>query len=502
MLMKYLYLILLLSLGGMAARSQTCLDSSFADNGILDWQPENEGFVPLPLADGKTLFAALQGFERRFFMKRFNADGSQDMTFGNAGSVYYGTTNFIVRAMQQDASDGIYIIFNAPDNTNKVYKPLLKIKPDGSIDRNYGSNGYAVSRQLTDSAGVMVWRDTPFDAEAMCIQKDGKVVLAHNRASIYDYVCLIRFNTDGSLDTTFGDKGWVQTYNGIYNGRIANMELMTDGRIVIGGDGYDDNHKASLMLMRFMPDGSLDSSFNGNGKLYSTFGTNNMFTFGRGMCLQPDGKILLTGSLGPPFVARFNIDGSLDAGFGSGGIFMPDEGRELYPAGIALHGGRIYVITRVGAIGYTHIGLFRLHSNGNMDRTFCNNGWFEYKPPQLKSGTPFGKLWIDGNSLYIGGWNVIETPIEIDRYVYMRLPLSPASASSCPPVLYPNPVRDMLQLDIAADMPFSIYDAAGKLCLQGSAVPGRGIAITGLAAGMYVLRLETASSCSYKFQKL
>ncbi|UHC20013.1 hypothetical protein LRS73_34150 (plasmid) [Methylobacterium currus] len=163
--------------------------------------------------------------------------------------------------------------------------------------------------------------------ESLAVQTDGKVLLggfAWN-GKYYDFA-LVRYNTDGSLDTGFGQGGRVTTPIG---GAAWSITTQSDGKILLGGGA-----KGDFALARYNADGSLDTSFGQGGKVTTPVGSAG--EVGRSITIQADGKILLGGmtetgsgrrSSASFALARYNADGSLDTGFGQGGTLVTSFGQ-------------------------------------------------------------------------------------------------------------------------------------------------------------------------------
>jgi uncharacterized delta-60 repeat protein len=164
--------------------------------------------------------------------------------------------------------------------------------------------------------------------KAVALQADGKIVVAGWR---YGAAQLSRYNTNGTLDTTFGTAGKVDvTLGGGTSDEINKLSVLADGKILASGTmlnlatGNDD-----FMVLRFNSDGSADTGFGGNGRTLTDFGMQGDDR-ARDMLLQPDGRIVLVGTeshaTGGAYgesnfaAARYNADGTLDAGFGSAGL--------------------------------------------------------------------------------------------------------------------------------------------------------------------------------------
>lgn len=264
-----------------------------------------------------------------------------------------------------------------------------------------GSNDFALARHLADGAsdptfgaGGRVTTDFggTFDAAyALAVQPDGKLVAAGvtapiSTSTLADFA-LVRYETDGSLDPTFGTGGRVVTdFAGGFDEARA-LVIQPDGRIVAAG-------RNNFQLARYEPDGTLDPTF-GQGGLVTTGGP---FGFGllqgRALVLEPDGKLVVggwifdnAGLIGGDsfFLARYLADGSLDPSFGDGGrvltdfpndfsifAFNRDVGRGLarQPDGKLVLVGFVFDPVRLES----QFALARYQPDGSLDATFGEGG--------------------------------------------------------------------------------------------------------------------------------
>jgi len=142
---------------------------------------------------------------------------------------------------------------------------------------------------------------------ATAVQADGKVVVAGTLNSsreligIIRYHCgIARYNTDGSLDTSFDGDGKLQvTMNGVF--ACNAVAIQGDGKIIVGGSTSPSGAGADFALMRFNSNGTPDTSFDGDGRV-----TTNLTAYDsvNALVIQPDGKIVAAGTLAPSrFVA-------------------------------------------------------------------------------------------------------------------------------------------------------------------------------------------------------
>jgi uncharacterized delta-60 repeat protein len=364
-----------------------------------DWDPtEDIAFQP----DGKILVAGsawdtMRGFD--FTVTRFNADGSLDSGFANNGVFRYDfngvdDTGYGI-VLQPDgkiiiAGEAYLGVFN--DEVDTAFA-LIRLNPNGSFDSTFGTGGIVITNFFASLDA----------ATEIALQPDGKIIATGyvtqggvNTGSTYDYA-LARYNPNGSLDTTFGAGGKVTTdFNGM--GDLAQTSvLQRDGKIVLAGwVRITNGSQYDFGLARYNADGSLDTTFDADGKVVTTFGS-NLNELARGIALAPDNKIVVAGDFynPPPIVgqsghwdvavARYNIDGSLDASFDGDGRFSYDsnmsdrnEGAQdvvVQPDGKILTVGdsRLLVNTLPG-VSDQDLQIIRLNVNGSFDTSFGNGG--------------------------------------------------------------------------------------------------------------------------------
>ena len=186
---------------------------------------------------------------------------------------------------------------------------------DGSLDKpGFGPDGY----RETDlgSAGDA--------ANAVAIQPDGKIVLAGVTSSMSSDFALARYNDDGSLDTTFSGDGKLTTDFAGNDDTGTGVAVQPDGRIVVAGYSFSGTTNHDFAVARYNPDGSLDTSFSGDGKQTADLGSNDIAT---GIALQPDGKIVLAGYSEPGAAHRQLRDRALRGRRGAARLRWRRRGR-------------------------------------------------------------------------------------------------------------------------------------------------------------------------------
>ena len=241
---------------------------------------------------------------------------------------------------------------------------------EGGIDKSFGTDGIVT----TNKNGLV-------SGQAMRIQKDDKIVVGgYHRAAISGLTnfAMARYNTDGALDTDFGNKGTVTTES--LGQSLANaLAIQSDGKILLGGwsqRGIDTIVDFDFALARYNSDGTLDQSFGDGGKTTTDFSGVDV---AQAMAIQSDGKIVLAGRAlgsGQGFdfaVARYNLNGSLDMTFGAGGKVQTDFNAQDDRAN-AISIQRDGKIVVAGAASQKTFALVRYDRNGGLDQAFGDHG--------------------------------------------------------------------------------------------------------------------------------
>jgi uncharacterized delta-60 repeat protein len=214
------------------------LDTSFGTGGLVTTsfgQYDAAANTVLVQPDGSIVAAGHTSTSSSFFnfaLARYHADGSLDPSFGTGGLVMttFGQLDDARGLVLQ--SDGKLVAAGSYQNGTKVDVALARYNPDGSLDPSFGSSG-----QVTTDLGGMNQ-----SAGAVVVQPDGRLVAAGVYAPLGpSQFFLARYNTDGSLDTTFGQAGLVLTNLSPSANSGANaLALLSDGTLVAGGDGNNE----------------------------------------------------------------------------------------------------------------------------------------------------------------------------------------------------------------------------------------------------------------------
>jgi uncharacterized delta-60 repeat protein len=357
----------------------------------------------------------------------FSQDGSLDDSYGTDGIVTFGVPGNSVSAESAALqADGKLVVcgyvFNVATYTSDFM--LARFNTDGSFDNTFGNNGVVIT-DIGTSEGL----------SDLAIQADGKIVVGGNYPGSPSDFVVARYNTNGSLDESFGDNGTViknlggndqcksiciqddgkivaggftivnndaklavvrLTTNGIldnsfdldgkaiidatiYSDYALDMVLNADGKIILAGNKANSSNEDCLTV-RLNANGSIDNTFNADGVVWTDFaGTSNS---GRALTVQPDGKTITAGyhgNSGDFTLVRYTVNGNLDISFDTDGKKLIDFGSDTivraYSTTLQVD-GKILVAGNIdnSVNGNADLALARLNSDGSLDSTFGGDG--------------------------------------------------------------------------------------------------------------------------------
>jgi len=239
-----------------------------------------------------------------FALSRYNTDGTLDLSFGVGGRVTTDFANFYdfasSVAIQQDGK-----IIAAVGAVISPYSnfALARYDSDGTLDLSFGNGGKVTTAFVTTAFGQV-----SAQAYSIALQQDGKIVVAGvaNIDGGEDFA-LVRYNSNGTLDVSFGTGGKVTTDfdlvgQGFSFAFASSVAVQQDGRIVAAGDAYIDGGR-DFALARYNNNGTLDASFGTGGKVNTNFSGSTFADFANSVAVQPDGKIVAAGGTMKTFVS-------------------------------------------------------------------------------------------------------------------------------------------------------------------------------------------------------
>jgi uncharacterized delta-60 repeat protein len=327
--------------------------------------------------------------------------GDLDSRFGVGGRTVTAFGTVSVANAVAGQPDGKIIAVGRSGDARTGDIALARYNADGSADATFGTRGTVV---------------TPFTvledlARAVVVQPDGKIVVAGFAGSevIGDFA-LARYDSNGTLDPTFGSGGKVTTdlSGGLADG-IRAIAALPGGTLLAAGAA-----SVNMGLARYSADGALDRSFGTGGKEVVHIGLTGAHAFS--IVSLPDERFLIAGNVVDDLtrsdflLARFNADGTLDPTFGTRGVTTTDfTGIDDVAFAVTLQDdGRIVVagdsnsIDVTGALGDVRFAIARYTSDGNLDQTFGSGGKVEINPTAAADGLrgafvqPDGKIVVGG----------------------------------------------------------------------------------------------------------
>lgn len=286
--------------------------------------------------------------------------------------------------------------------------PLLALAAKGGLDKKFGKHGLAIAQVGNDGSGanlVAVAQDDGIIAAGMSVFAQGEDSEGH--------FVVAKFTPKGKLDSSFGSKG--STIVDFGGGPLAfdvteDLALTEDGKILVAGNAVNEDFDASAGIARLDADGQLDDGFADGGKLVSSDGGLEDATAvlplagGAFYAIGPSKKALE--------IARFNADGTLDQGFGTGGFTLTDLGASADVGHAVLtDDGKIVVVAHPSTGPSTYLpgvpkgefALLRFTADGVLDDTFGQEG------AALANGSAVTNVVEDskGNLIAAGGRNVV-----------------------------------------------------------------------------------------------
>jgi uncharacterized delta-60 repeat protein len=281
---------------------------------------------------------------------------------------------------------------------------VVRLNPNGSPDLTFGNLG-AVSIPV---AGGMT-------TSGVALQTDGKILICGNTGSVSSgEMIVVRLNPGGTVDTSFNSTGIKLINFGPGGDEAAGIAIDSFNRIVVVGTANVSTNAFDLAIVRLLPDGSDDSSFDSDGR--ATLNTGSDFETLRAVRIQPDGRIVAAGYRFTDFTAfddfvvtRFNENGSPDLTFNSIGWTRTPVGTSTDLARtLSLQSdGKIVVAGETTVPGFPNrIAVVRYLTSGALDPSFGSGGIVTTQIGTGSNGAFFSEIQTDGR-IFVGGYTTI-----------------------------------------------------------------------------------------------
>ena len=282
---------------------------------ITDFSGSSDWVSSVAVHDGK-IIAGGSGGNKDFAVARYDANGNLDTSFGSNGktTVSFGSGWDYGQDMLVQPDGKIVLAGGAYASDWNHDFGLVRFNTNGTLDTSFGTNGKVSTEFFGNSDRIL----------SVTLQGEKLLAVGYAMHCYGNDLAVIRYNANGSLDTTFGVNGKVTTdFGGNYDAANA-VAVQADGKVVVAGHTGDNPGGGKIALARYLTNGSLDPAFDGDGKVTSGIGHH------LGIGVQAvGGKILVAGwannGRNNDFaLARFQNDGSLDTGFAVNGVATVD----------------------------------------------------------------------------------------------------------------------------------------------------------------------------------
>lgn len=385
-------------------------------------------------------------------------DGSKDATF-NIG-VGFNATVFVIKAQP----DGKVLVGGAfTTYQGQAYNQIIRLNNNGDIDTDFTiGNGF---NNLVST---------------IAIQSDGKILVGGLFTTYNGQNCnrIIRLNTDGSIDTNFN-------IGSGFNNRVNDIELQSNGKILIGGIFTSYNGQTKNKIIRLNNDGAIDDTFIINtgfflpGENVSSIKT------------QTDGKIVVGGNFtyyqltAQNHLIRLNNDGSIDGLFEVSGTDF--TGGSILSVNIQSDGKILVGGSFLKFEGIDQVRCIRLNADGTKDQSFNINLGFDGSVSCIKVQTD-GKIWAGGNFLNYNNNNSSKLVRLIGGNDLLDSDLFEKESFN----FYPNPAQDIVYINTTNNNlvdSVEIYNLQGKLLIN--AEKTNSISISSLKTGVYIMKIKS-----------
>jgi uncharacterized delta-60 repeat protein len=384
-------LAILMCTASYAAAQAGSLDPTFGKNGIVATTIRSVSAVAIQ-GDGKIVLAGSEVSNSQLFdtLVRLNTDGSLDTSFGSGGTANltppttaYAPLGFYAIAIRSNGEIVAAAITQAFVNgTYSNFVQVARVKTNGTLDTSFGSGGFTATSAITSTP----YDDSGPQVVALALEGSGSILVA---SSYFDLMA--RFTSSGQLDTTFGTAGLVNLANSGPSTSSAptRIAVQTNSKILVAsGSAGPTPLVLAGTITRYNSNGSLDTTFGASGTTASVASASALSLESSGKIVVAGS---LTSKLNAPpasnnvgfGVVRYNPSGTIDKTFGSGGVAVADFGTSAPLSGafaLAIQSNGDVVAGGAAAQGAFNLsfdspfGLARFTSLGALDTSFGTGG--------------------------------------------------------------------------------------------------------------------------------
>ncbi|NOU45533.1 MAG: T9SS type A sorting domain-containing protein [Bacteroidales bacterium] len=379
----FLIILLIAFFGSANAQAPGTLDHTFNGTGTLVIDNGNTDlFTDVEVqTDGKIVAVGMSydaSWNAVAVVYRFNPDGWPDISFGLGGNYMFSLNNEANIYACHIKDDGSILLVGSTTDYSTYRILLIQLNSMGFPDENFGEAGVVVQHIGPDM------NSSEDHAYGVTIQNDGKILVSGKSYNTdYRFVpVVVRFNANGSIDTSFGVNGVAGIPVTEIDNEFTTVRVQSDGKIVASGHISNGISWFSLLIARFDENGTLDPAFGTNGVV--NMNLNNVDDEFFGMELTPDDEIVLCGftTLQSDYtyhtlVMKFDSMGQTIAGFGNNGaVVLGTEPMNVGDAITLQYDDKILVTGTSGEMTPMNNdwSLWRLNPDGSPDNSFGTEG--------------------------------------------------------------------------------------------------------------------------------
>jgi uncharacterized delta-60 repeat protein len=343
-----------------------------------------------------------------FTMRSFAQPGTLYSGFGTGGEVTtpVGSSDEFIVSLARQLDDKIVAAGYSNNGTDNDFA-VVRYNADGSLDNTFGSGGIVTTQVGSDND----------NGEAVAIQTDGRIVVAgySYNGSNYDFA-VVRYNTNGNLDTTFSGDGIDTFAIGDYDDKAMAVGIQTDGKIVVAGSSYNGTDY-EFAIVRLKSDGTFDNTFGTAGLTTTDFGSYD--DIANSLRILPAGNSIVAGrsynGTDDDFaLASYTPSGTLAISFGTNGMVTTDfgSGSDIANAVFDILNNNTIVVVGSSENGSDRdFMVARYTLTGTLDNTFNSTGYVRTAIGSSNDDAhsvfpqPDGKLVVSGSTNNGADWD-------------------------------------------------------------------------------------------------
>lgn len=428
----------------------------------------------------------------RMFVKRLNPDGSFDNGFGQSSSyidkIQYSSTGndmcltpdgkILITGTSTEVIGGSENFF------------IIKLLPNGTKDASFGNNGIFVSNL------ALSFFNKRNGGRKIKVDTNGNIFIggALSNSGNNPGIAIFKVTSTGHLDTQFGIGGY-RNFVFSFQDRFGDIAIQTDGKILLTGGTWTPDY---TFTMRFNPNGSIDSSFATNGKFIKAFNTNDQQA--RSILVTSDKKILVFGyeessSAGDIFIYRLDSLGALDTTYGNNGYVSYDCGVYDAPSSIVQLSDKSIIIngTKMPGSNWGDVQLVSFDSLGVLNTNFGNNGNFTYDINNSNDFSLCSIIQPDGKLLNAGYSDTAHFVSRLFTNDYTNLKQTIVKKNNIQ--IFPNPANDHIMINAQSEIKdYDLFDNRGISLKQSVSLENLTLNTSKLIEGTYYLKISFEDS--------